>query len=70
MKNKDKIIIAFLISVGLFSAIQAVQYVRTLPEKQKNSLMPVIKNSARQRMLNNVCMAILVNGDTKPKRSA
>ncbi len=68
MTTKDKIIAAFLVSVGLFSAIQAVQYVRTLPAKQKNSLMQVIQNPAKQRMLNNVCAQVLVHGDPKPTK--
>lgn len=65
MKSRDKILVAFLISMGLFSASQAVQYVRSMPEKQKNALMPAVKDSARQRMLNNACSQVLVHGGTQ-----
>lgn len=65
MNKNDKIIAAFLVSLGLFSLAQATRYIQTLPEKQKNALMPVMKNSAKQRMLNNVCAQVLVHGDPK-----
>lgn len=65
MTKKDRLLAAFLVSMGLFSLAQAIHYVQKLPEKQKNALMPVMKDSARQRMLNNVCSQVLIHGDPK-----
>lgn len=45
MTNKDKMIAAFLVSVGVFSAVQATQYVSTLSLDKKNSLASVAKSS-------------------------
>jgi len=41
MKNNDKLIAAFLVSLGLFSTIQAEQYVGALSSKEKNALSAV-----------------------------
>lgn len=41
MKIHDQIIVAFLVSAGVFSSIQATQYVRTLSAKEKQSLHQV-----------------------------
>lgn len=41
MKANDKIIAAFLVSVGLFSTVQAKQYVSTLSADEKNAILPV-----------------------------
>jgi len=41
MKNKDKIIAAFLVSLGLFSTAQATQYVGGLSIKEKQALSVV-----------------------------
>ncbi len=46
MKNRDKIIAAFLVSVGFFSAVQAAQYVGTLSAKDKAALGSVAKASS------------------------
>ncbi|MBI4350991.1 MAG: hypothetical protein HY550_06095 [Elusimicrobia bacterium] len=43
MTNKDKMIAAFLVSVGVFSGVQASQYVSTLNTKEKKVLLPVAK---------------------------
>ena len=45
MKMNDKVIIAFLVSMGLFSAGQTTQYVETLSKKEKVSLVMLNKNS-------------------------
>lgn len=65
MTKNDRLLAAFLVSMGLFSIAQAIHYIQMLPEKQKSALMPVLKNSAKQRMLNNVCSQILIHGDPK-----
>jgi len=41
MKNRDKVLVAFLASLGLFSVVQATQYVSTLSGNQKQLLMRV-----------------------------
>lgn len=38
MKNKDKVLAAFLVSLGLFSTIQANMYVGSLSEVEKQTL--------------------------------
>ncbi len=43
MTNKDKVIIAFLASIGVFSAAQASQYVLTLSSKDKQALSIIAK---------------------------
>jgi hypothetical protein len=45
MTNKEKIITAFLVSVGVFSASQAIQYVGTLSNGQKKALVTIAKKS-------------------------
>lgn len=45
MTNKDKIIAAFLVSVGIFSAAQAMQYIQTLSTGEKTKLFSVAKVS-------------------------
>jgi len=45
MTNKDKVIAAFLVSVGIFSSAQAVRYVKTLETNEKNSMISVAKLS-------------------------
>ncbi|HBB66319.1 MAG TPA: hypothetical protein DCZ93_03250 [Elusimicrobia bacterium] len=41
MKNSDKILAAFLVSMGLFSSLQAGTYVGSLSSGDKDSLMSV-----------------------------
>ncbi|MEW5951163.1 MAG: hypothetical protein AB1637_04660 [Elusimicrobiota bacterium] len=43
MTKKDKAIIAFMVSVGLFSLSQARQYVKQLSAKEKNKIFSVAK---------------------------
>jgi len=43
MKINDKILVAFLVSAGLFSLLQAGQYVKTLSAKEKRALLSVQK---------------------------
>lgn len=45
MKINDKILAAFLVSVGIFSSAQAMQYVKTLPASDKEALSAVAKLS-------------------------
>lgn len=44
MTNKDKVIAAFLVSLGLFSVTSAMRYVGTLSEKEKAALLEVSSN--------------------------
>lgn len=44
MKNKDKVIAAFLVSMGLFSTTQATQYVSALSTKDKQALSAVAQD--------------------------
>lgn len=39
MKINDKVLAAFLVSMGLFSTVQAQQYVNTLSENEKVVLL-------------------------------
>lgn len=64
MKNKDKVLVAFLIAVGLFSTAQAIRYVGSLSDKQKKAFEPVILNSHKQLMINAVCSSIVASGET------
>ena len=45
MKINDKVIIAFLVSMGLFSSVQAGQYVKTLSQKDKVSFCVLASNN-------------------------
>ncbi len=45
MTNKDKVIAAFLVSVGVFSAVQAAKYVSSLSLDKKNALVSVAQSS-------------------------
>ncbi len=45
MKINDKVIAAFLVSVGAFSAAQAIQYVSKLNNTEKNVIVSAAKNS-------------------------
>lgn len=45
MKKTDKIIAAFLVSMGVYSASQAMQYVASLSHGEKGSLEIVAKSS-------------------------
>lgn len=45
MTKNDKIVAAFLVSLGLFSSAQAMQYVCTLSNAQKSDLVDVKKMS-------------------------
>lgn len=67
MTNKDKVIAAFLVSVGIFSATQAMQYVRTLSVKDKGALVSVVKASSGNVLL---CDGIVFTTEGgKPKRA-
>lgn len=51
MKINDKVIVAFLVSVGVFSSVQATQYVNTLSNGKKKELISVVKASDGKMML-------------------
>lgn len=51
MSGKDKIIVSFFVSVGLFSAAQAVQYVSTLSSKQKTKIAVTAKKAKNNILL-------------------
>lgn len=51
MTNKDKMIAAFLVSVGIFSAAQAMQYVGSLSAEEKNKIAMTAKDSADRVIL-------------------
>lgn len=42
MTNKEKVLITFLVSVGVFSLVEAGQYIRTLSDSQKQALLTVV----------------------------
>jgi len=46
MKNTDKVLIAFLVSMGLFSVLQANQYVKALTSQEKDTLIDVQMQSS------------------------
>lgn len=46
MKLNDKVIAAFFVSLGVFSASQAAQYVGTLSLAEKKSLVAVVQLGA------------------------
>ena len=43
MKINDKVLVAFLVAAGMFSLLQAGQYVKTLSAKEKRALLSVQK---------------------------
>lgn len=45
MNKNDKIIAAFLVSLGIFTATQAVQYIATLSTKEKGQIAATAKKS-------------------------
>lgn len=46
MKMNDKVLVAFLVSMGLFSSVQARQYVSGLSVSQKAVLMEAQKSGS------------------------
>jgi hypothetical protein len=66
MTNKDKVIAAFLVSIGVFSGVQAVHYVGTLSAKDKEVLLPVAKaRDAKILVCSGVESFIKTDGDNK-----
>lgn len=51
MAKNDKMLVAFLVSVGVFSAAQAVQYVGTLTSKDKLTLSATAKSTGQNVLL-------------------
>ncbi len=50
MTNKEKVIAAFFVSLGLFSVAQAGKYVGMISEEEKNSLF-VVANGEHSNVL-------------------
>lgn len=48
MKTNDKVLAAFLVSVGLFPVVQATQYVASLSTSEKKAMMPIVNLSASE----------------------
>lgn len=70
MKNKDKVLVAFLVSAGLFSAFQAKQYVSDLSDQQKNDLVSVEKMSGQVLLAAGSAYGDGNPGDNKPANKA
>ena len=70
MKNKDKVVVAFLVSAGLFSVLQAKQYVSGLSDQQKNALVSVKKTSGQVLLAAGSAYGDGNPGDNKPFRNA
>lgn len=51
MTNKEKIVAAFLVSMGLFSAKYAVEYVGSLSSHEKTELFMLSKTSGKNILL-------------------
>ena len=70
MKNSDKIIVAFLVSVGVFSTIQAKQYVGSISLKDKKVVLSVAKAATGKQIL--LCSGItnLSASDTNSKKKS
>lgn len=45
MKNNDKVLVAFLVTLGLFSTVQATQYVNSLSSQDKAVLQATAEDS-------------------------
>jgi hypothetical protein len=66
MKVNDKVIVAFLVSLGIFSTTQAMQYVRTLSMKNKKELISIAKLKNKNIVLcENVNTPGYVSADNK-----
>lgn len=65
MKINDKVIVAFLVSAGIFSVTQATQYIKTLSLEKKTDLISVAKASDGKIVL---CSGVWE--DQKPKSGA
>lgn len=63
MKKKDKVVVAFLIALGLFSTAQAIRYVSSLSDEQKKAFETVVKKSHKQLMINAVCSSVVATGE-------
>ena len=68
MTNKDKALVAFLVSAGLFSVFQAKQYISGLSDHQKNSLISVKKVSGQVLLASGSAYGDGL-GDNKPQAS-
>lgn len=51
MKINDKVLVAFLVAAGMFSLLQASQYVKTLSAKEKRALLSVQKVVPQVKMV-------------------
>ena len=62
MAKNDKLISAFLVSIGVFSSAQAMSYVKNMTEKEKAALSVVAENPSNII----VCQGVesITNSDT------
>lgn len=51
MKNKEKVVAAFLVSMGLFSAKCAVEYVGSISSHEKTELFMLSKTTGKNILL-------------------
>lgn len=65
MTNKDKIIAAFLVSVGIFSVTQASKYLGTISRIEKDQLFSAAKENPV-----NILLCEEVHDFTDPKKAA
>lgn len=64
MKINDKVIVAFLVSAGMFSVVQAKQYIENLSAKEKKMMWSVASTQNKQILL---CSGVtdLASAETK-----
>lgn len=65
MSTKDKVLVAFLVSLGLFSAAQARQYVGRLSVRAKQQLHSVQNNASMLQMAELITETSSQNPKTK-----
>ncbi|MCX5792494.1 MAG: hypothetical protein NTY45_09845 [Elusimicrobia bacterium] len=65
MKTKDKMIIAFFVTAGLFSTAQAEQYVSKLSAPEKAKFASTISAAEGSIM---VCEGVKIDTDTDPAK--
>lgn len=65
MKINDKVLVTFLVSVGIFSANVAVKYVSGLSDVQKKSLLSSAKSPQKITLL---ASTFPVEGDDETKK--
>ncbi|MHB9138692.1 MAG: hypothetical protein ACYC4Q_04725 [Victivallaceae bacterium] len=66
MKNNDKVLVAFLVAAGFFSALQAKQYVQSLTAKDKKIIVSISKSSPNIQLVSGSADQFAI-GDDKNK---